>query len=576
MSRKALIREVKAGGQDHEFYPTTNQIIDAMIADISTYCAPPAMDWNERMRREKLFKQDGNDRAERGVLTEDFRSLRSVLDVGAGDGKVLTAISEAWGGSLTLFAIEKAEPLLAVLASRCFIVGTDLSEQSLITRQVDLVFSNPPYSEYAGWACKIIEEAAARVIYLVLPRRWKDNEAIQYSIRYRDAYAAVVGEFDFENAEDRQARAIVHLVRIALPPSSDDAFQRFFDREFADLKEKFGTEGAAEKELTNAQKEEQRARKFTQIVGARDYPRALVELYDKEMDHIRQNYYAVAGLDTDLLRELNIYPSVICANLKQRLADLKQTYWQHLFTHMEPITGRLVSRRRDALLGTLRENGHVDFTLSNIYAVLVWVLGQANQETQNQVLDLFDDLLSRANCRNYKSNQKVYGANSWRYKEDRPTHVSLEYRIVLEGWRGMDCSWREPRLHESGASLLRDILTVATTLGFDCNTVDYRLGYAARWKPGQTEVFFGAYDGKAIDLLEVKAFKNGNLHIRMHQKLALAINVTVGRLRGWLHGPGSAAVELCDPEAATAWNALPALDMAALPKRLLAQTEEVA
>jgi len=41
-----------------------------------------------------------------------------------------------------------------------------------------------------------------------------------------------IGEFSFEDAEDRKARATVNLIRIELSTETDDAFDRFFDEQF--------------------------------------------------------------------------------------------------------------------------------------------------------------------------------------------------------------------------------------------------------------------------------------------------------------------------------------------------------
>jgi hypothetical protein len=51
-------------------------------------------------------------------------------------------------------------------------------------------------------------------------------------------------------------------------------------------------------------------------------------------------------------------------------------------------------------------------------------------------------------------------------------------------------------------------------------------------------------------LMDVRAFQNGNLHIRLNQQFALALNVEMGRLKGWLRTAAEATEELGQPEAA--------------------------
>jgi len=83
------------------------------------------------------------------------RNISSVLDIGAGNGKVLEAIQtrcEFTG----LYAIEKSMVLCQQLDPKVFIVGTDFLEQSLVAKQVDVTFCNPPYSAFVEWSKKII------------------------------------------------------------------------------------------------------------------------------------------------------------------------------------------------------------------------------------------------------------------------------------------------------------------------------------------------------------------------------------------------------------------------------------
>ena len=64
-----------------------------------------------------------------------------------------------------------------------FIVGTDFHAQTLIDKRCDIIFINPPYSEFKVWANKIIREGNADVAYMILPVRWKEDASIQASIK---------------------------------------------------------------------------------------------------------------------------------------------------------------------------------------------------------------------------------------------------------------------------------------------------------------------------------------------------------------------------------------------------------
>jgi hypothetical protein len=527
----ALVTQLKEAGQDHEFYPTTEEIVAVLVRDI-------------------------NDLRERDdIRYRHRRGIESVLDIGAGHGKVLRALRDR--ASFTqLFAIEKSPILCDRLDNDIFIVGTEFHEQSLVAKQADVTFCNPPYSEFEEWAAKIIRESASWFVYLVIPVRWASSIEIANALEFRDAKAEVIGTFSFQDAEDRAARANVNLIRIALARETDDAFDRFFDAQFTDLRAKWDAHQAASREGEPAREGESRRRnpKMDALVVGANYPDRLVGLYNEELEHIRKNYDMVKALDVDLLKEFDVSPVRIMGCLKARLAGLRNAYWQELFSHMKSVTNRLTTKKRRMMLETLNRSGHVDFTVGNIHAVVMWVMKNANSYVNAQLLETFDAMVGKANVRNYKSNERVFVFDRWRYNQEKPTHIALEYRVVLENVGGLRAKYtRGHELVESAADFIGDLLTVAHCMGFNCDTGDARLAWHGRhesWTPGERQEFSCRVDGDTEILFDVRAFQNGNLHVRLNQKFALALNVETGRLRGWVKSGHEAAEELGDKRAA--------------------------
>ena len=60
----------------------------------------------------------------------------------------------------------KSAILTGQLDPSVFVIGTAFEEQSLYSKRVGVIFSNPPYSVYEDWTVKIIREAAAPLVYL--------------------------------------------------------------------------------------------------------------------------------------------------------------------------------------------------------------------------------------------------------------------------------------------------------------------------------------------------------------------------------------------------------------------------
>lgn len=525
-----LVNELKQSEEDHEFYPTTNEIITALARAVK-------------------YHFDGQ--------SYNRRDFGSVLDIGAGNGKVLMALKERLEFT-QLLAIEKSHILCQELPSEVLVVGTEFREQSLLSKHVDVIFCNPPYSEYEDWAEKIIREAASHVVYLVIPERWESSVRITDAIKFRAGKLRKVGAFDFLNSEDRQARAKVHLLEIALErgDKGDDAFNRFFDEQFADLIKNYeGTKRTKDEDEDEPDEKDP----FNQLVVGPAYPAALVEIYRQEMENVQRNYHLVGQLDVSLLKEFDISPSRIRECLKTRMEGMRSKYWHELFNHLNTITDRLTSKSRKSLLETLYKHIAVDFTESNIREVVMWVLKNANIYIEKQLVEVYELMVDKCNVVLYQSNKRVWVEERWRYNgdEEKNSHYALDYRIVTHRIGGIRSGYSfEIGLAESARDFLGDLMTIARNLGFNCQTVHHCLQRTGRdeWKSGVTREFEYRDKTGMKTLFDVRAFLNGNLHLRLNKDFILALNVEHGRLKGWLKSGKHAADELKDPKAEKYFN----------------------
>lgn len=534
-----LIEKLKDNGQDHEFYPTTNEILAVLVRDL------------------KRYEHTGNRRYDRV-------GKGSFLDIGAGNGKVLEYLrrerekeEKRDRDSLPheFYAIEKSPILCGQLPESVYVIGTAFEEQSLLSKDVDVIFSNPPYSVFQDWTVKIIRESAASLVYLVIPERWEKSEEIKAALKFRDAKVKNLGSFDFLESEDRTARAKVHLLRVAIPVRKNDAFEAFFEEQFADMRARWKARPVDEE---GAPVERGRKESFASLVVGANYPEAMVGLYQAEMQKIQRNYQAVASLDVELMREFAISPESICERLKKRLADLRLVYWEELFSKLDTITNRLTQGSRKTLLSTLQKHVHVDFTVSNIQVVVVWAIRNANRFIDSQLLEVYQNMVDSCNVRGYKSNQRTFEKNGWRYHQERDgwTHYVLDYRIVCQSVGGIcrsqwSSKWHN-NLEERAFVFLQDLLTVANNLGFLCDTspAPYLEAGACEWRSNEG-VRFTYRDGKGREgeLFHARAFQNQNLHLKLNKKFILALNVEHGRLKGWLRDKAEAVNELQDKEA---------------------------
>lgn len=499
----ALVEELKASAQDFEWYPTTARMIEAVARRLSTY------------------------------------DHQNILDIGAGDGRVLVALAKHVKSS-TLYAIEKATPLIQAQPEEVTPVGTDFYEQNLACLPVDIIFCNPPYSQFETWAETIIKSGFAKFAYLVIPQRWKESKAIADALKMRDATAKVIHSDDFLDGE-RRARAVVDIVEIRFPRGDDyhqkaaDPFDIWFDQNVSTF----------EQEETNAEHEQEaqelaKLRHLTSIAG-------MVESYNAEYAIMEDNYRAIFKLDYALLRELSVSKDNVRKGIKARMQGLKAKYWHLLFEHLDVITSKLSTKTKELFLKKITGQATIAFTALNAYAVTIWAIKNANRYFDEQCKDLFLELSTHDGVLMYKSNLKTWGADKWRYHRDeseKPHHYALDYRIVVHHYNAISAgerwnSYEYPGgLHRSVHEKIDDITAVLGNLGFSV------CGVASRnreWEAGKWRDFTNS---DSETLFQVKAFQNGNIHLRFMPDAIKALNIEAGRLLGWIRNKRDVVTEL--------------------------------
>ena len=280
------------------------------------------------------------------------------------------------------------------------------------------------------------------------------------------------------------------------------------------------------------------------LVTGGDLIHTLNDLYLNELSNIQNTYKNVVALDGSLLSELKVDVNNIKENLKQKIKNCKNKYWRELFDNLEVVTCKLTSDSRQNVINKLMANTHVDFSVKNARAILVWVLKNVNDYIDTQFISTMEKLVRKANIENYKSNQKVFEDSDWRYcrKPEGLTKYMFDYRIVLSDFHSTDSCWsRGIRVADRTKQFVNDLMILAYNVGFD--TINSDRPNDVEWQIGKWSDFFYKVNGEDKPLLQAKAFKNGNLHLRFDPDLMKALNVEFGRLKGWLNSASDAASE---------------------------------
>jgi hypothetical protein len=500
------LQAVIDAGEDFEWYPTTERMIAAVA------------------RR----------------LPEAFESI---MDIGAGDGRVLTALAKK-SDRAQLFAIEKSHVLMQAQPEPVTPVGVDFHEQNLSCLPVEFIFCNPPYSDFETWVVRIIETAFAQKAFLVMPRRWRKSSDIAAAITKRGAKTRVIHEDDFEHAE-RRARAVIDIAEITFPTHDErwaspvvDPFDQWFDQNIST----FDQESPIQEDTAGVD--------LARVRGLKSIAE-LVEAFDADHALMEDNYRAIFRLDYAILKELGVSKNGVRDGLKKRMAGLKTHYWELLFERLDVVTNRLSTATKARFLERLTGRTSVAFTSDNAYAIALWAIRHANRYYNEQLIDLFKQLATFEGVQNYKSNQRTWQKSGWRYnaKEDHFSHYALDYRIVVERYSGIYKSDTFGRfdypggLHKGCHELIDDAIAVMGNLGFQLGSSQPR-SRARVWRSNSWQDFC-LTDGRL--LFQAKAFMNGNVHFRFMPEAIRALNVEAGRLLGWLHSPADVERELGYP-----------------------------
>lgn len=491
------IAALKESGQDFEWYPTTPEMINVVMG--------------------KLYKD-----------------AESILDIGAGDGRTLIRFAEKCTDA-KLYAIEKSSVMIQKQPKEIIPIGTEFFEQNLAAVPVDYIFSNPPFRQFEDWTRKIIVEGYAKRAYLVLPHRWNESQIIADALKQRGATAHTVYAGDFSQG-DRPSRAVVDIVEISYPTDGrgnvQDPFGIWFDQnvDTFDHAEEF--------------KESDPGRDVARRFANASIPE-MVEAYLAEYQLLETNYRAIFKLDYALLRELGVNKDAVRDGLKKKIADLKLKYWNLLFDRLDAITSRLTTKSKKTLMDQLTANRSVEFTAANAYAVVLWAIKNANQYFDDQLIQLFQDLSTFDGVLNYKSNQRTWKKDGWRYgrRDEDFTHYALDYRIVVQKYRAMKnepySDYEYPgELHKNCHEIIADVIAVLSNLGFSTYSPHSQ---DRGWTGGQWENW---YTNDENILFQVKAYKNGNLHLRFMPAAMMALNIEAGRLLKWVRTESDVVQEM--------------------------------
>lgn len=538
-----LVMDLKQNDEDFEFYPTT----DEMLLVISPY-----------MERETVldigcgtckFKKFMDKR--RKIEWEEYETTQKFLEKEAekrGERHYWYKRENDFNKINRYFIMEKSRILLQQLDEDAICIGTDFNESILIDKKVSTIFCNPPYSQFKEWTKKIISEGNFKQAFLVIPQRWKDDSDIMNLLNLFKTDFEILGSFDFLNA-DRSARAKVDVVRFRRQKYKDrysyrydsqedidtDTFNVWFNKAFGiEISDEELKEERYETDYRRAERyQESKKKKVKDALVSTDESKAsiLVRLYNEEYNKLFENLKAIMALDEDVLADFNLSVALIKTAVKEKMKNLKILYWDMVWNEFDEITDRLTYKTRCDLKKQFEELYSMDFTIENIYALVLYVVKNANKYFNSQLIDFFKSISDRENVKPYKSNQKLFEKDDYRYNRNEASNYVLDYRIIASS--PFRCGWSgemERSYHNNNT--LKDIFVIARNLGFPpCDNTPEPSYFGEKVQVYQK---FNYEKKEQPLLMDYTCYKNGNMHIRFNKEFMKALNVEVARLLGWI------------------------------------------
>lgn len=472
---KNLLQNLKDNNQDFEFYPTTSKMISDIVNHIGSYTF------------------------EKGTI----------LDIGAGNGNFFTKLSKICDTTcLEKFAIEKSQILINQMPNDIIIVGADFYQQTLIDKKFDLIFCNPPYSEFKAWMEKVISETNSNKLVFIVPERWQEDNKLVELVKKRGFEYKIISSDDFLDGE-RQARAKVDIIYFTRTRQQHEyihngvnkAFVDFFEENFCKLKEEKKEDDNIDKRIEN------------ELVVGSNLIERMCSLYTLEFQSLIDSFKSISKIDDKTLENIGIDRIKVMKALSEKISSLKNEYWMHLIHNLKEVNQRLIYKFREALIRSITfAIGNIDFNEENCYAILIWIIKNANKSINEQLLFMFDLCIEPENIKKYKSNKLVFETENrgWGQKKDirfknqkEVKNITLDYRIITcsHSYEIINHYYRGDYIEQN---ITRDWAVI-------CNNL---LGYTN----------FG----------DIKFFKNGNVHLKFNTEFSKAFNIQASLLKGWI------------------------------------------
>lgn len=456
----------------------------------------------------------------------------SVLDIGSGNGAALHYLTAG-----THYAIENDKELITQLPPSVNLIAGDFGDSNISQQKVDVVYCNPPLIDYEKWAVDVIKKANCKTIYLVLPKHCIDSPLIEEAMAERNLNPVVIhsdGFFHEIDTDSDISTGWIDIVKMTVPPETglSTALEAIEHKE-GEISFYFQSD-RCEDLLTQ------------QLQGCGEgmaYLECLSALCKVDMQEVEVVYQSIYNLSYYTRKEIGISDAQLDKRHEKRQLEVQQRYWGKVF---EPILNHFAHKNDTA--DVLLQLTLSPFTASNVLQMSSHLLKQFNHLIDQQITEFFDKFVTEAHVIRYPSNHQEFDYQPWgndtkqQEKETAYGPVALLPKILTVKAGGILASEFRPNRHNgldiNAANLINTCLAVGRCLGWTFGEEQDPLK-GDGWVSGTPRIFNGMMypreiEPEFLDFMTVRAFKNGTVKIQMNPKFLTALNLAVGRIRGWI------------------------------------------
>lgn len=407
-------------------------------------------------------------------------------------------------------------------------LATNPKTTSLVDKEVDLIFCNPPMDKYEEYCKRIFEESLAGYALLVLPIEWKSNAEIKAYAKANRFEIEVIGAVGYIKDNQRAKAELVLFYRFSSEAILKKKLGKDYDLEVL-FQELECYRSSLIHELEDEKKEE--IANETQGMDQESFFEYLLKRYKKEHQDFFKNFKSLSHLSSHFLSAIKVEGEDIVEATKRFERKHKKFYWSECLSRMPTFNLLLTQKQQGELLGEFAHRG-VDFSRENIPSVLAFSLKYCKERERENFCNFWERLANEDNLADFSnliSNPKPYT----HYPNEKLFYKGRLKEKVICTYAGRYDDYYPNHLRDVGIAYLIEILL--QSMGYQ--DLSYRYSDKSVITPqdrvnlplGISFLFAGEKQ-----VVKFTAYKNRKLHIHFNQTTIALINLRVFIYLGWI------------------------------------------